>query len=82
MVWGSRAAVQKHHAAVGHHRVRPVAKIPYLIRQAGWIRVGSIDGAPDRMTAYTVRVSARYDDAPEMEKLVSIAERGCTSPMP
>ena len=36
-----------------------------------------IDGAPERMTAYTVRVAARYDDASEMEKLVTIAERGC-----
>jgi len=37
----------------------------------------TIDGAPERMTAYTVRVAARYDDAAEMERLVTIAERGC-----
>ena len=37
----------------------------------------TIDGNPERMTAYTVRVAARYDDPSEMEKLVTIAERGC-----
>jgi len=37
----------------------------------------TIDGTPERMTAYTVRVAARYDDPPEMEKLVTIAERAC-----
>jgi putative redox protein len=37
----------------------------------------TIDGTPERMTAYTVRVAARYDDLSEMEKLVTIAERGC-----
>jgi len=37
----------------------------------------TVDGSPERMTAYTVRVAARYDDPAEMEKLVTIAERGC-----
>lgn len=37
----------------------------------------TVDGSPERMTAYTVRVAARYDDPSEMEKLVTIAERGC-----
>jgi putative redox protein len=37
----------------------------------------TVDGSPERMTAYTVRVAARYEDSAEMEKLVTIAERGC-----
>ncbi len=37
----------------------------------------TLDGTPERMTAYTVRVSARYDNREEMDKLVTIAERGC-----
>jgi putative redox protein len=37
----------------------------------------TVDGTPERMTGYTVRVAARYQDASEMEKLVTIAERGC-----
>ena len=37
----------------------------------------TVDGSPERMTAYTIRVAAHYDDPAEMEKLVTIAERGC-----
>jgi putative redox protein len=37
----------------------------------------TVDGSPERMTAYTVRVAARYADPAEMEKLLTIAERGC-----
>ena len=37
----------------------------------------TVDGTPERMTSYTVRVAARYDDPSEMEQLVTIAERGC-----
>ena len=37
----------------------------------------TVDGTPERMTAYTVRVAARYVDPAEMEKLLIIAERGC-----
>jgi putative redox protein len=37
----------------------------------------TIDGNPERMTAYKIRVAARYGDPAEMEKLVTIAERGC-----
>lgn len=36
-----------------------------------------LEGAPDRMTRFTLRVSGRYDDHLQMEKLVTIAERGC-----
>ena len=36
-----------------------------------------IEGAPDRMTRFTLRVSGRFDDRSQMEKLVTIAERGC-----
>ena len=37
----------------------------------------TVDGNPERMTAYTLRVAARYEDPAEMQKLVTIAERGC-----
>lgn len=44
------------------------------------VRVGveaRLEGTPERMTHFRLRVSARYDDAAQMEKLVTIAERGC-----
>lgn len=37
----------------------------------------TLEGTPPRMTAFTLRVSGRYDDREQMEKLVTIAERGC-----
>ena len=36
-----------------------------------------LDGTPERMTAFTLRVSARYQDAELMHKLATIAERAC-----
>lgn len=36
-----------------------------------------LDGTPERMTAFTLRVSARYDDADLMHKLATIADRAC-----
>ncbi len=36
-----------------------------------------LEGTPVRMTAYTLKVSARGDDNDLFEKLVTIAERGC-----
>jgi len=36
-----------------------------------------LDDTPTRMTAYTLRVSARGDDPALFQKLVTIAERGC-----
>jgi putative redox protein len=34
---------------------------------------------PKRFSSYTLQVSARCDDLPGLEKLVTIAERGCIS---
>lgn len=36
-----------------------------------------LDGDPERVTAFTLRVEARTDDLELLEKLVTIAERGC-----
>lgn len=36
-----------------------------------------LDGDPERVTAFTMRVEARTDDLELLEKLVTIAERGC-----
>ena len=38
---------------------------------------GTIENAPDRMTAIALNISAIYDDADLMRKLVAIAERSC-----
>ena len=38
---------------------------------------GSIGGVPERFEALTMRVSATYHDRDLMEKLVTMAERGC-----
>ncbi len=38
---------------------------------------GIPEGAPARFGAVEMRISAHYDDAELMEKLVTIAERGC-----
>src|SRR5262249_48160706 len=36
-----------------------------------------IEGAPERMTRFALRVNGRYDDAELMQKLLTMAERGC-----
>jgi len=36
-----------------------------------------LDDTPTRMTAYTLRVTARGNDPALFQKLVTIAERGC-----
>ena len=38
---------------------------------------GTLESAPPRYTAIVMRVEADYDDRETMEKLVTIAERGC-----
>ena len=38
---------------------------------------GTLDGNPTRFSAAEIRISADYDDRAGMEKLVSIAKRGC-----
>jgi putative redox protein len=38
---------------------------------------GSIGGVPERFEALHMRVSAEYDDRDMMQKLVTLAERGC-----
>ena len=38
---------------------------------------GTVGGVPDRYEAIDMRVSARYGDADQMRKLVTISERGC-----
>ena len=37
----------------------------------------ALEGAPEAMTAFTLRVQAHYEDRAVLEKLVTIAERGC-----
>ena len=38
---------------------------------------GTLEMAPPRFTAVTMEISAGYNDRSQMEKLVTIAERGC-----
>ena len=38
---------------------------------------GTMDGAPERFTRFTVRVSADHDDPALVHKLIGIAERAC-----
>jgi len=38
---------------------------------------GTLADAPSRYEAITLRVSGQYPDRPAMEKLVTMAERGC-----
>ena len=38
---------------------------------------GDVGGSPDRVEAFLLRIRARYDDADEMRKLITIAERSC-----
>ncbi len=38
---------------------------------------GTLEMAPPRFTAVRMEIAARYGDKAEMEKLVTIAERGC-----
>ena len=38
---------------------------------------GTIGGVPERFEALHMRVSAKYDDADLMRKLMTLAERGC-----
>lgn len=38
---------------------------------------GALTSAPDRFTGLTLRVRARHDDPDGMQKLISIAEKGC-----
>ena len=38
---------------------------------------GTLESSPPRFTAIEIKISAVYDDRSLMEKLVTIAERGC-----
>ena len=38
---------------------------------------GAIGGVPERVESMHMRVSAKYDDADLMQKLITMAERGC-----
>ena len=38
---------------------------------------GTLDGNPERFTEFTLTISATADDADLLEKVVTIAERGC-----
>jgi len=38
---------------------------------------GTLESAPPRFSAIEMKISATYDDQPLMEKIVTIAERGC-----
>jgi putative redox protein len=37
----------------------------------------TVESNPDRITAVEMTISASYDDAAQMEKIVTIAERSC-----
>jgi putative redox protein len=38
---------------------------------------GELEGTPKRYTSIEMQISANYDDAEQMEKFVTMAERGC-----
>jgi putative redox protein len=38
---------------------------------------GTLEGTPARFSAVQIKVSGRYEDRAQMEKLVTIAERAC-----
>jgi putative redox protein len=38
---------------------------------------GTLEGTPARFTAVHMRVSGRYEDRAQMEKMVTMAERAC-----
>lgn len=38
---------------------------------------GTLDGTPKHFTAIEMRISAQYDDPAQMQKFVTMAERGC-----
>ena len=38
---------------------------------------GTLEGTPARFTAVHMRVTGRYEDRAQMEKLVTMAERAC-----
>ena len=38
---------------------------------------GTIGGVPERFESMALRVSAKYEDADTLRKLITIAERGC-----
>jgi putative redox protein len=40
---------------------------------------GTLESAPPRFSAMTLRITADYADEDEMRKLITIAERGCIS---
>ncbi len=49
------------------------------ISQVKTVVSGTIDGNPAHFTAYSLQVSAKHEDRALLEKLVTIAERGCIS---
>jgi putative redox protein len=49
------------------------------ISSARVVVTGTIDGAPERFTAFTMNVSASCSEPDALSKLVTIAERGCIS---
>ena len=51
-------------------REAPVSEVQTLVD-------GTLEGNPKHFTAYALRVTARCDDRDLLEKLVTIAERGC-----
>lgn len=56
------AAIRAREAAISEVRVNVAAEV---------------GGSPDRMTKMTLQISAKCDDPPLLQKLVTIAERGC-----
>lgn len=39
--------------------------------------IGTLDGAPARFTAIEMQITAQHDDSEQLEKFVTMAERGC-----
>jgi putative redox protein len=48
-----------------------------LVNQVRVAVTGTMDGSPERFTAFTLSVEAVCDDCELLEKLVSMAERAC-----
>src|SRR5262245_57370299 len=62
--------LSSHLPAAIRAREAPIAELRVTV-------TGTMDGAPERFTGFTLTVEAVCDDRDALEKLVSIAERSC-----
>jgi putative redox protein len=53
-----------------HAREAPIADVRVKVEAV-------LDGTPERMTAFTLYVTARTDDSELLQKIVTISERAC-----